>query len=346
MATYEKQEWDTTSYVNPTRMNHIENGIDDAVPKSTENYQMGTFYIAGTQVTGMVSEDDLSLGATNDIVLDFGGKAYLSYDKTVENQIPHRGEVITNKVNIGKNTNAITQINNTLSDIVSEGSPNVFEIENGTDDDKNKTYLLDNKIVFVNSFYVARRYQLQLKGNTDYVFSTDVELTSGGAYAGFSAGGTNLGNINATNSGKYDLAITTPSNGLVEVAFCGTSGDSSGKFGNIMLQEGTTATPYQPPYKSLTQINQSLSWKHLTQMTKNDDVDIPNCNELYIVGSNNSTAAWETTSIYTIKEFINSTKWISSTGRSITMTILFTNNKIALEQNASNGVEYIDIYYR
>lgn len=27
---YSKQTWDTTSYVNPTRMNHIEQGIEDA----------------------------------------------------------------------------------------------------------------------------------------------------------------------------------------------------------------------------------------------------------------------------------------------------------------------------
>lgn len=29
--SYTKQTWDTTSYVNPTRMNHIEQGIYDAV---------------------------------------------------------------------------------------------------------------------------------------------------------------------------------------------------------------------------------------------------------------------------------------------------------------------------
>lgn len=31
--SYSKQTWDTTSYVNPTRMNHIEDGIDGALPK-------------------------------------------------------------------------------------------------------------------------------------------------------------------------------------------------------------------------------------------------------------------------------------------------------------------------
>ena len=31
---YSKQTWDTTSYVNPTRMNHIEDGIADCATKS------------------------------------------------------------------------------------------------------------------------------------------------------------------------------------------------------------------------------------------------------------------------------------------------------------------------
>ena len=34
---YSKQTWDTTSYVNPTRMNHIEDGID-AVDSRTQLY--------------------------------------------------------------------------------------------------------------------------------------------------------------------------------------------------------------------------------------------------------------------------------------------------------------------
>ena len=33
---YSKQTWDTTSYVNPTRMNHIEDGIADA-PNEAKN---------------------------------------------------------------------------------------------------------------------------------------------------------------------------------------------------------------------------------------------------------------------------------------------------------------------
>ena len=33
---YSKQTWDTTSYVNPTRMNHIEQGIEDVSKKFTK----------------------------------------------------------------------------------------------------------------------------------------------------------------------------------------------------------------------------------------------------------------------------------------------------------------------
>ena len=49
---YSKQTWDTTSYVNPTRMNHIEQGIYDA---STAT---GTEYSSGVSVKDMI--DDLS----------------------------------------------------------------------------------------------------------------------------------------------------------------------------------------------------------------------------------------------------------------------------------------------
>ena len=45
---YEKQTWDTTSFVNPTRMNHIENGIkdiDNRVPSSAVGSATQPVYI-------------------------------------------------------------------------------------------------------------------------------------------------------------------------------------------------------------------------------------------------------------------------------------------------------------
>lgn len=47
---YSKQTWDTTSYVNPTRMNHIEDGIYDA---STAT---GTEYSSGVSVKQKIDE--------------------------------------------------------------------------------------------------------------------------------------------------------------------------------------------------------------------------------------------------------------------------------------------------
>ena len=38
---YSKQTWDTTSYVNPTRMNHIEQGIYDASTATGTEYSSG-----------------------------------------------------------------------------------------------------------------------------------------------------------------------------------------------------------------------------------------------------------------------------------------------------------------
>ena len=38
---YSKQTWDTTSYVNPTRMNHIEDGIESASTATGTEYSSG-----------------------------------------------------------------------------------------------------------------------------------------------------------------------------------------------------------------------------------------------------------------------------------------------------------------
>ena len=46
---YSKQTWDTTSYVNPTRMNHIENGI--AGVEDTLSNNKNVFSIASTHGT-------------------------------------------------------------------------------------------------------------------------------------------------------------------------------------------------------------------------------------------------------------------------------------------------------
>ena len=50
---YSKQTWDTTSYVNPTRMNHIEDGIEansTEITQSKINYL--TEYVKSSSTTG------------------------------------------------------------------------------------------------------------------------------------------------------------------------------------------------------------------------------------------------------------------------------------------------------
>lgn len=47
---YSKQTWDTTSYVNPTRMNHIEDGIYDISSQQDEDIVASTRAWAGTSL--------------------------------------------------------------------------------------------------------------------------------------------------------------------------------------------------------------------------------------------------------------------------------------------------------
>lgn len=67
MPRYDKQTWDTTSYVNPTRMNHIEQGIYDADLRNGGNIT-GDLYIndeSGTTST----EGTTYLSVGNDIAV-------------------------------------------------------------------------------------------------------------------------------------------------------------------------------------------------------------------------------------------------------------------------------------
>lgn len=46
---YSKQTWDTTSFVNPTRMNHIEEGIEDATKTYSGNFTAGSNVTIGSR---------------------------------------------------------------------------------------------------------------------------------------------------------------------------------------------------------------------------------------------------------------------------------------------------------
>ena len=74
---YSKQTWDTTSYVNPTRMNHIEQGIYDA---STAT---GTEYSSGVSVKDKIdSMETVSTGsATLNPNLDLASGGYVVWVK-------------------------------------------------------------------------------------------------------------------------------------------------------------------------------------------------------------------------------------------------------------------------
>ena len=87
---YSKQTWDTTSYVNPTRMNHIEQGIYDA---STAT---GTEYSSGVSVKQKID----GLIKTKDVQMTSDSNCHLTFAGTVSNP-----QMILNAWVIGRNSN-------------------------------------------------------------------------------------------------------------------------------------------------------------------------------------------------------------------------------------------------
>ena len=77
---YSKQTWDTTSYVNPTRMNHMEDGIYDALPKSdiVTDTITGQTNASGNVTTGKSSSDYAFLGvktAQSYVIIPFNAQS-------------------------------------------------------------------------------------------------------------------------------------------------------------------------------------------------------------------------------------------------------------------------------
>ena len=68
---YSKQTWDTTSYVNPTRMNHIEDGIEAADSKTADDIEYST---------GVSVKDKIPQIITKQITTDANGGATLDID--------------------------------------------------------------------------------------------------------------------------------------------------------------------------------------------------------------------------------------------------------------------------
>lgn len=65
---YSKQTWDTTSYVNPTRMNHIEDGIEAVDTKTADDIE----YSSGVSVKDKIDDVD---GKTDNTVKTLQGYA-------------------------------------------------------------------------------------------------------------------------------------------------------------------------------------------------------------------------------------------------------------------------------
>lgn len=84
---YSKQTWDTTSYVNPTRMNHIEDGIETAQATADTN---------SASIANIVA----SLVAQSGCTTEFGTfYQTVKWNGTNYNNIPITGIKITTNVN-------------------------------------------------------------------------------------------------------------------------------------------------------------------------------------------------------------------------------------------------------
>ena len=69
---YSKQTWDTTSYVNPTRMNHIEDGIESASTATGTEYSSGVS--VKDKIDSMPHKTQISVerNATQTMTLEIG----------------------------------------------------------------------------------------------------------------------------------------------------------------------------------------------------------------------------------------------------------------------------------
>ena len=64
--SYSKQTWDTTSYVTPTRMNHIEDGIESVDTKTANDID----YVSGTTIKSKIDTIDNTISTISTTVTD------------------------------------------------------------------------------------------------------------------------------------------------------------------------------------------------------------------------------------------------------------------------------------
>ena len=109
---YSKQTWDTTSYVNPTRMNHIEDGID-SVSDTLENLIAYRY----TDNAGPVkfNADNTKITVDDNRFLCYGHIGFINLIITLIN--PTTNEIIIGSVtgnnNIGHTSGSLISYSNT-----------------------------------------------------------------------------------------------------------------------------------------------------------------------------------------------------------------------------------------
>lgn len=106
---YSKQTWDTTSYVNPTRMNHIEQGIYDASTATGTEYSSGVS--VKDKLDSFIIEDisslfsysaQYSIWATNQNALERTGYKFLGFYATATNTNSPASPLISYQNNYGR----------------------------------------------------------------------------------------------------------------------------------------------------------------------------------------------------------------------------------------------------
>ena len=98
---YSKQTWDTTSYVNPTRMNHIEDGIESAQANCRQNNTTGNApyrilmggYNDTTEINETKKNSDLNYNPSTK-VFKAGGKEITKFG------VPSSPAIITSSGNV------------------------------------------------------------------------------------------------------------------------------------------------------------------------------------------------------------------------------------------------------
>ena len=100
---YSKQTWDTTSYVNPTRMNHIEDGIYDVsakVEKKYTNTESYDFPKKASEISGSNDIYTVQNKGTAFLSYVFNSDTYSQFGFTVNDLYPVQGNITSGGKNL------------------------------------------------------------------------------------------------------------------------------------------------------------------------------------------------------------------------------------------------------